>query len=135
MLVKEVLNRDYDAKLDGGRLSTTKMISYYCSTVQKGASINMKSVKHNVYVISSKRLKEMKPFSMRLQAEELREQGIIPNEHNVRDKSKYTLQAGHSRYPSTEKAMAKRREIGRKNYERYIKQQQSLNEGSKDNCS
>lgn len=93
------------------------LFRYYSSRVQKSASINGKQHNKTVYVISPQRLKKP-PFSVRLRIPWLAEHGIAIDARTIYGPLNDDIKPGHARNPRTEENMRRRREEGRKRYER-----------------
>lgn len=133
MLIQEIFGRPYDPKIDGGRLSTAHMFAHYCSRVTKCYWDWKKEITRKTpgYCISIARLKEVKPYSLRLQAEQIMEQGIVPTRYNV--KFKKDLEPGHAHNYKREAVMKAKREKGKEIYERTKKKQRkSYNKSTKE---
>lgn len=93
------------------------LFRYYSSRVQKSASINGKQYNKTVYVISPQRLKKP-PFSVRLRIPWLAEHDIAIDARTIYGPLNDDIKPGHARNPRTEENMRRRREEGRKRYER-----------------
>lgn len=118
MLFHLVTGEEYDHKKHAGTVRMwSNLFRYYSSRVQKSASINGKQYNKTIYVISPQRLKKP-PFSVRLRIPWLAEHGIAIDARTIYGPLNDDLKPGHARNPRTEENMRRRREEGRKRYER-----------------
>lgn len=102
-----------------------KILEYYSTKVSTGGSINGKHYSKTIYTVSQRRVKNQKPFSLKLRLEQFREQGIIPTSSNMRVPSPSALcKPGSAKNPRTQATIEKRRAIAREKYnERYRNRQ------------
>lgn len=126
-LIQEIFGRPYNPKIDGGRLTTTRMFAHYCSTVTKSYQDRRTGKKHNsaCYNISVSRCRKIGPYGIRLQAEELMKNGTLPTRYNVRIKK--SLKKGEARNWKTSEHLLDKQERGRKAYEKYVASQKETN--------
>ena len=119
MVVEQAFGEKYDAKRHGRYVNQiARLLAYYSSKVQKGGSINGRSLSKTIYTISPKRGKGA-PFSLKLRLEWLSERGELPTWRNMR-LPKDDLKPGHARNPKTDENMRLRRERAKARYnERY----------------
>lgn len=118
MLFHLVTGEEYDHSRHAGKTRMwANLFRYYSSRVQKSASINGKQYNKTVYVISPRRLKKP-PFSVRLRIPWLAERGIAIDARTIYGPLNDDIRPGHARNPRTEENMRRRREKGRKRYER-----------------
>lgn len=110
-----LLRRPYDTKADVKFVNRmSKLLAYYSTKIQQSATINGKRYNKTVYTLSAARLK-MPPYSLKYRFEWMCEQGIVPDNVNMR-LPKDNLTIGHARNPRTERNMEKHREEGRRKY-------------------
>lgn len=122
MIVEEIFGRPYDVKIDCGHVVVSQMISHYCSRVTKYYYLpegNYKTKNTTCYHLSPKRYREVKPFGLRLQAELLMQQGIMPTDKNVVRKK--PLKKGCARNPRTQANIDKRSKKAKETYLEYQK--------------
>lgn len=118
MIYQLITGRKFDSKRDMWEVRTwTALLKYYSSRVQKAGSINGRTYSKTIYVLSPARLKRM-PFSIRLRIPWLIEHGYEISKRTIVNPCTDLVEPGHARNPRTEENMRKRREEGRKRYER-----------------
>jgi hypothetical protein len=122
MVVEEITGEPYEqAKYAKDIVWIKKMLEYYSTHVQKGATINGKKYTKTVYTVSPNRVKKQKPYSLKLRLEMYREQGIIPSVNNMKiPHDKMLCKPGHAINARTNANMEKRSQLARERYnERY----------------
>lgn len=95
----------------------TTILRYYSSRVQKSGMIDGRFHSKTVYVLSPARLKRP-PYSLRLRIPWLIENGVAVDRRTMLNLDGELLEPGHARSPRTDENMRRRREEGRKRYER-----------------
>lgn len=86
-IITEVLGREYDQKIDQKYdYVGTRVIANYCDRLTKSVWSDEKKkwINKTGYHLSISRFKKARPFSLRVQEEELLEKGEIPDSENVK---------------------------------------------------
>lgn len=126
MLIREIFGRDYDRQIDRRILQTSQMFSHYSSRTYNNwyDAETGKTSNQNSYLISPSRWEKVRPWSIKLQVEQLHEQGIQPTRENT-GLSK-PLKIGSARYDATKAKIKKRQDRGRKAYEEWQRRQNEM---------
>lgn len=119
MVFELVTGERYEQRRDASQIKAwTTLLRYYSSRVQKSGNIDGKFYSKTVYVLSPKRL-ERPPYSIRLRIPWLVEHGYAIDKRTMVNLNDDLVEPGHARNPRTEENMRKRREEGRKRYEKW----------------
>lgn len=125
MLIEEIFGRKYDVHIDGGKgLSVSRMFAHYSSRTYNHFTdpITKKSKNWQTgYLISPTRWKNERPWSIRLQVEQLQAQGIYPTKDDIiRHRP---LKKGTARNSETNKKIQERVKRGKKAWQERNKKQ------------
>jgi hypothetical protein len=105
---------------NGGKIMNyiSTILAYYSTSIKNGGKCQGKTTKAAIYLISKKRLTQVKPYSLKLRLEWLCENGKIPNKWNMK-REKCPLLPGHARSPKTEANMRRRSEEAKQRWYKY----------------
>lgn len=122
MVIEEITGREYtQAEFAKDTPFIRRLLEYYSTKVQREGVINGKKYTKTIYTVSQKRVKNQKPFSLRLRLEQFKQQGVLPTPSNMKVPSVAALcKPGTAKNPRTQATMDRRSKLARERYnERY----------------
>lgn len=122
MLFERLYGHKYDMRDPDDAVRMRRMprvLGHYSSRIQKEGTVLGKKMTKTIYTLSVKRIRNQRPFSLRLREEWLAGQGKVPTWKSMRPVKK-ELGVGQARNPKTQANMERRRQRAKEAYnERY----------------
>lgn len=118
MLWEALKGEKWTKEASGYTNALSKVATYYATRIQKEGYVLGKHRKRKVYTFGKKAVLNRRPLSLKLRLEEMAEAGELPTGRKMALVQE-TLTTGHARLKRVDDNMARRREAGRRAYERY----------------